>query len=233
MGLPFGIDASLSGAMDFVFSNVMWFVFAGVLIYIIQRWVRVRSSKKAKTVNIAEVERGKFVERMKHNRPDSYKWLYRGNKLIGKIYAIRDIIIAKTGKGKHQTPDYPVTQFVIKPMISKKLNIPRPLSKLIPFQIDYNMITATSKDTLTIPAWLSLEQFMGIYYGNSLPERVHTKLIIDHNLFRSSGQQIASTFFSKSQEQSTFDPEHAHALALKEKELQIEMAKKKGGVTSI
>ena len=100
-------------------------------------------------------------------------------------------------------------------------------------QFDVAVMAYPEGNTIKLPAWVTFDSFMGIYYGSSLTEETHKNVIIDNNLFRSTAQQIASTFFSKSQEQSTFDPEHAHALALKEKELQIQLAAKKGQVTSI
>lgn len=218
---------SVSGAMDFIFGNIMYFVIAGVGIYAVQRYFQFGTRKKIKIVNIADIERMKFIERMKNNKSD-YKWLHRGKFFVGKIVALRNANI----KGK-SNPEKVITQMLIKPMLSKRLGIPRPFSKVMPLQMDYNRITPTSPTDLQMPPWITFDYFMGIYYGSSLTEETHKNVIIDNNLFRSTAQQIASTFFSKSQEQSTFDPEHAHALALKEKELQIQLAAKKGKITSI
>ena len=218
---------SLSGAMDFIFGNIMYFVIGGVALFAVTNYFRFGSRKKVKIVNVADIERMKFIERMKNNK-SSFKWLHRDKFFIGKIVALRNATI----KGK-SNPEKQITQMIIKPMLSQRLNIPRPFSKLMPLQLDYNMLTPTSPAHLNMPAWITFDYFMGIYYGSSHSEETHKNVIIDNNLFRSTAQQIASTFFSKSQEQSTFDPEHAHALAMKEKELQIQLAAKKGKITSI
>ena len=219
---------SISGAMDFIFGNIMYFVIAGVGIYIVSSYFKFGTRKKIKIVNISDIERMKFIERMKNNK-STYKWLHRGKFLIGKVVAYRNATI----KGKGKDDPIHLSQMVVKPMLSKALGIPRPFSKLMPFQINADMVTPTSPEDLKIPAWITFDYFMGIYYGSSISEEKHKNVIIDNNLFRSTASQIASTFFSKSQEQSTFDPEHAHALAMKEKELQIQLAAKKGKITSI
>lgn len=219
---------SLSGMMDFIFGNIMYFVIGGVALYFLKNYFKLGSGKKVKIVNVADIERAKFIERMKNNKSE-FKWLTRGGNLIGRIQALRNATV----KGKKGKEDIHITQILVKPMLVKLLNIPRPFSKTMPMQLQFELLTPTSPVDLQMPSWITFDYFMGIYYGSSLSEESHKNVIIDNNLFRSTAQQIASTFFSKSQEQSTFDPEHAHALALKEKELQIQLAAKKGQVTSI
>lgn len=214
--------------MAFIFDNIFYFIALGFGIWFISRYLKVGMGKKIQQVNIADIERMKFIERMKNNKPILFKWLYRDNHMLGKIYAIRTIGV------KHNPGDKVMYQFLVKPMLIAKLGITNPFSKLMPFQISSDILKLdTVAKSISVPKWVSFDYFMGIYYDTSIDEELHKNLIVDHNLFRSTAQQLASTFFSKSQEQSTFDPEHAHELALKEKELQIEMAKKKGKVTSI
>lgn len=217
------------GLMDFLFGNILYLVIGGVGLLFILNYLKIGTRKKIKVVNIADIERMKFIERMKNNKPES-KWFFRGKDLLGKIQAERNILIKTKGNPAERT----MIQLLVKPMLIKRLGITNPLAKSMPFQLDSSIIRKdTVASSLEVPKWTTFDYFMGIYYDNSLSEEVHKNIIIDHNLFRSTAQQIASTFFSKSQEQSTFDPEHAHALAMKEKELQIEMAKKHGKVTSI
>lgn len=234
MASPVGFAA----LTDFVFANILYFVIGGVGLFFILNYLKFGTRKKIKVVNIADIERMKFIERMKNNKPALFKSFYRGDtQLVGKIIAMRDLPIKNKdykANSKSVPKQVSVLQLLVKPMLIAKLGITRPFSKLLPFQINYNVVRFDKySKSLQVPEWTTFDYFMGIYYDSSIPEEVHKNIIIDHNLFRSTAQQVASVFFSKSQEQSTFDPDHAHALAMKEKELQIEMAKKKGNITSI
>lgn len=224
----------LDAIMAFIFNNIFYFIALGFGIWFVSRYLKVGMGKKIQSVNIADIERMKFIERMKNNKPILFKWLYRGKDMIGKIQAMRTIPIKPNPTpNPNGSPDY-VVQLLVKPMLVAKLGITRPFSKLMPFQIAKSTIRMdSSTKSLGLPKWVSFDYFMGIWYDSSLKEEIHKDIIVDHNLFRSTAQQLASTFFSKSQEQSTFDPEHAHQLAMKEKELQIELAKKRGKVTTI
>ena len=44
---------------------------------------------------------------------------------------------------------------------------------------------------------------------------------------------MASVYFAKSQEQSTFDPVYAHQMAMEQRKLEIELAKRKGKAESV
>ena len=78
----------------------------------------------------------------------------------------------------------------------------------------------------------AFDYYFGIYYDLSI-EKQHKDLIIEHNVLRTDINLLASRYFVKSQEQATYDPDKAHALAMKEKELQIELAKRKGKVETL
>lgn len=220
-------NMSLAGTMDFIFGNVMYFVIAGVIIYVVLNYLKFGMKTKIKPLNRSEVERIEFINRMKENKPNVYKILRRGNHILGKIQSMRIINIEK-----NPTPTQ-LCQMVIKPTIWKT-NIMNPLAKSVCFSINTNKIQELdrAKGSVELPATMTFDYLFGIYYDGST-ENVQTDFIKHDNLFRSDLNQLASIYYAKSQEQSTFDPDKAHALAMKEKELQIEMAKKQGKITSI
>lgn len=210
--------------MDFLFANITWLVLIGAIIFFSASYLKFGIGKKVKPVNICDIERMKFIERVKHNRPFNAKWLYRGNNLVGKIVAL-DMV-----KNPHE-----VRRLLVRPMLlsAGKVRISNPIRKMIPFQINEKIIEHDIyMQEIRVPKWVSFDYFAGIYYDGTMEDK-HIDFIKNDNLFRSGWQQTASIWFAKSQEQSTFDPEHAHQLAMKEKELQIEMAKKKGKITTI
>lgn len=217
---------SLTGMMDFVFGNIMWFMIGGVILWAVLNYLKVSTKFKPKPLNRSEVERMKFIERMKHNKVSKWKYITHGTKRVGKILAYREFTIKANPK-----PDKKIIQMIFKPMLIFKLS--NPFAKTQAMQLDAQFIDLDmGGKALIIPRWLTLDYYLGIYYDLA-SEREHTELIKQDNLFRTDMNQLASIYFAKSQEQSTFDPAHAHQLAMKEKELQIEMSKKKGQITSI
>lgn len=245
----------LAGISDFVFENIIYFVIVGVVIYVFFLYFKISSKTKFNQVNRAEVERVEFIKRMKENKnsfigiprtdvkptlddgevPDPQDYpttekftiLSRGKDIIGKIKAIRKVVL-KSGNIEKS-----VLQMVVKPTIWKT-KFENPTSKEICFQIDCEMVKKWDIDNKDIELYptTTFDYVLGIYYDIK-SEDLHTNFIKNDNLFRSDLNMLASIYFAKSQEQSTFDPEKAHQLAMKEKELQIELSKKKGQITSI
>jgi len=221
---------SMNVLMEFIFSNIVWLVAAGVIGYIILTYLRVGTRTKIKPINRAEIERIKFIERMKHNKSKAFNWLRHGNRLIGRIDALDVVSLPIKG---NPAPEKKVIRLLIKPTLTSKLPIVNPLAKTQAFQLGLdNIDTDIGGKNIIVPKWLTFDYYFGIYYDMG-SEESHIKLIKEDNLFRSDLNQLASIYYAKSQEQSTFDPEKAHQLAMKEKELQIEMAKKHGKITSI
>lgn len=217
---------SLQGVMDLVFGNILWFMIGGVIVWAAWTYLRVGTRFKPKPLNRSEVERMKFIERMKLNKTDRWTHIKHGKKTVGKILAYRELTIKGNPK-----EDKKIIQMIFKPMLISK--IANPFGKTQAMQLDAkNIGRDVGGKAVLIPRWLTLDYYLGIYYDLA-SEQTHTNLIKNDNLFRTDMNQLASIYFAKSQEQSTFDPAHAHQLAMKEKELQIEMSKKKGQITSI
>jgi len=77
-----------------------------------------------------------------------------------------------------------------------------------------------------------LDYYFGIYFDMKNPD-VHSDNIINTRVLKTDVEQLASRYFTKSQEQCVYSPEMAHQFALKERELAIELAKAKGKRESI
>jgi hypothetical protein len=223
----------------------------GVVAYFAYTYLRFGIGEKLKPINRSEIERTRFIERMKYNQPGDFGWVLRGSKLIGSIQSYREFELRmKSQSRKTKSPQdlefaapavpaagqpatVKVVQMVVRPPLIGFIKIANPLARLICLQLnDSELIKDAGAHEIVIPPHITLDYLFGIYYDASLEEQ-HTDFIKQDNLFRSDMNEIASIYFAKSQEQSTFDPVRAHELALKEKELQIEMAKKTGKTTSI
>jgi len=209
--------------MKFLMDNVFYIVMIGLVVYVLYYFLRVKTVKKLKPLNRSEYERQQFVERMKHNKSHIFKWFQRGKYTLGKIESYR------TFKAEFSNP-VEITQLVLRPLLIdlKKIQIANPFAQLQAFQL---INTKANKDvatkTISVPEWVSFDYYFGIYY-DMLEEREHTELIKKDNVIRTDLNSLASIYLVKAQEQSTFDPEHAHEMTKLEKQLQIELAKTKG-----
>ncbi len=79
----------------------------------------------------------------------------------------------------------------------------------------------------------SINYYFGIYFDEKDVETIHSPNIINTRVLKTDVEQLASRYFTKSQEQCVYSPEMAHQFALKERELAIEMAKAKGKRESV
>jgi len=194
----------------------------GVLVFYGYQLLRVK--KTYKVLNRSEVERLKFIERMSQNKVIKPMFLYKGKKMLGRITHLKEFAYKGNPKGDNILID----QFVVKPILFGK--IPNPFTKSRVFQIGVDSMDI-SNFKFVIKPYTYLDYYFGVYYDEDT--KAHTEIIKNDNVIRTDLNQLASIYFVKSQEQSTYDPVHAHALALKEKELQIELAKKRGKAETI
>jgi hypothetical protein len=193
----------------------------------------IKGEKKApKPLDRSEVERKKFIERMKMNKALDFKWFFRGNQLIGKILYLKPTFI-EIKKSEPQKLD--ILEMVVQPSLSSRLKLTNPLAKELCIQInkkntDCGLNSFTNE--IRIVEQITFDNLFGIFYDRTLETEL-AEHIKNDNIFRSDLENLASIYYVKSQEQSTFDPQYAHEMALKEKELQVELAKKRGKMTSI
>lgn len=249
---------SFNTLLDFIFGNIIWIGLIAGVGFLLYNYLRVSSKPRIKPVERSEVERVRFIERLKHNDTE-FKYLFRGKTLIGSIRKLTVLNIfvpteydKKKKKGRPQKEEKDekedpkikedpktdenkvrVIQLVVKPVISRILRIPNPLAKDIPFQIKLeNVEIDNARKVVNIPYYVYLDRYYGIYYDKN-NEFIHTANIIKDNVLRTDIDNMAGIYFAKSQEQATFDPDHAHSLALKEKEIQLELAKRSSKLSQI
>jgi hypothetical protein len=226
----------LDAIMKWGFDNVFILCILGLAFYFLHGYLGIKKVEKIKSVDRSEIERQNMVERLKFNTNKRYKWLYKGSHLLGNISSI---IGSQTGGNPH-----PVETLTIafQPMlISSPIKIKNPFAKKQVVVIDYANILMTSDENgnvvetnkIIIKDTIAISKYQGIYYTVGSTEEMIKNNIRDFDTFKTDLNNLASIFFVKSQEQSTYQPQYAHDLALKEKEIQLEMAKKKGKMETI
>jgi len=212
----------LSGAMDFIFGNIMWFILAGVGFYVISNYFKLGSKIKFKVIDRSEIERIKFIERMKMNPSKDYTLFCVGDRVIGKISHFRQYTIGN--------PTKQFTQMLMKPILISKgnIHIANPMAKVRCVEVDSNIVALNSVQKLVIVPDKTMFDFMwGMHYdiGN---EKDHLINLKQDNVMRTDLDQMASRWWVKGQEMCVFSPDMALQMALKSQELAIELARRKG-----
>ena len=95
-----------------------------------------------------------------------------------------------------------------------------------------NAVFLKRKDEIIVSEGAGLENYIGLYYDMTTPT-VFQDNVINSRLLKSDIDQLASRYFAVSQQQCVYSPELAHQLAMKERELQIELAKRKGKLSEV
>lgn len=224
--------------MKWAMDNVFYIVIVGLIIYVLHNYFKLKRIEKISSVNRGDVERKNIIERLKLNPSNKYKWLYKGTNCIGKITHLIETTI-QTNPEKID-----IYSLVIKPMLtSKYIKITNPFakSKVIEVEKSKQVLVWTddgdgfAKETniLKINGDIAITQSFGIYHTIGKHEKELVSNIRDLDVIKTDLNNLASIFFVKSQEQSTYQPQYAHELALKEKEIQLMMAQKKGKMETI
>lgn len=216
--------------LKFIFDHVFYIVVIGFLGYFAYNYLKIKK-KSFNIVDRSEVERLKFIERMRPNKVDGKLFLFRGKINLGKITHYKMFSVEKSQiKSKKNKEADPIpkkminmVQLIVKPTFFIFSN---PFSKAQCYQLNKKFLERYS-NKIYLPDWLAIDKYFGIYYDLETLT-THHRVILKDNVTRTDLNEMASVYFVKSQEQSTFDPVHAHNMALKEKELEIELAKKKG-----
>lgn len=200
-----------------------WVIIVLVLGIAFLIYMYMKKKPKFKPTDRCEIERLKFIEREKLNTT-SMKYLWRGKKLMGLIKTL--------SASKYEGQD--VINIVFKPAFFG-LKIPDIFSKDIPLIIsdiensDYDY----EGHNFTIDEFSNLNLLLGIRYDIQSKKVLH-KFIVNDNVTKSDMEQHSAVQFTEGQKLSTYgNSDNAAALVLKEKELQTELAKKRGKVSSI
>ncbi len=229
--MAFALPVSFEAIIEWAMSNALYLCLVGAVIYFGYNYLNIRTKIKVKPIDRGQIERVSFIERMKHNKntkPKAFKYLKRGNQTIGKITHYTEGIIKANPHNRQ------IAKMLVKPL---KTALKIPFGQLSPFVIDKENLRSVQENIdgsgfLQVPADTHFELAMGIYYDKQ-NEPTNRIAIIGDGILKTDFNNLASIYFAKAQEQATYDPERAHALALKEKEIQVEMAKRRGKLTSI
>ncbi len=220
---------SFQGILDLVLGNIGILLPIGAVIFFAIGYLRIKSKVNIKPINRADIERQAFLDRMIHNenKTSHFKTLKRGKHAIGKITHYTEAQIK--GNPHNRT----IAKMVLKPLRTP-LQIPfgRSSCFIIDKDILINRQDSKGQGYIQVPASTHFDAEFGIYY-NKEHELTNRVAIINDGVLKQDLNNLASVYFAKSQQQATFDPEHAHQLAMREKEIQLEMSKKRGQLTSI
>lgn len=231
-----------------------------VLFFCFKMFVNV--SSRTKILKRSDLEKKKLIRSMELNKTKFFKELWHSSKFLGKIISYKRFVLnpasieilksqesfAQKYRDFKETKDEKVLKELnilskgIKDEFSKSVVIivfkPKFIGKILnPFKkqvlqiFDGLLIKEFDKKKLIIPADVFTDQFMGVYYDMTDP-KFHLN-IMHEKMYETDLSAMADVWFVKAQELSTFDPEKAHAMAMKEKELQIELARKRGKMTEI
>lgn len=279
----------LDWLLNFLMQNVFYIVIIGVAIYFLAMYLKVKSKTKYKIIDRRVIEKANFIEEMRYNIADKFKWLFKGKQLIGKI--THYVEVTKDVKGMS-----PVTtvKMVFKPTFrSRILPFAKPFSRAEALMIEDDSLTAKDQQRLnsqildveekikireeemeqekdkekikimeksvkTLKAMLidfkkkatplivknedrhhftinsdrGLDYYFGIYFDMKTPS-LHSDNIINTRVLKTDVEQLASRYFTKSQQECVYDPVFAKEFALKEREIALEMAKAKGKRESV
>jgi hypothetical protein len=212
----------LEAIMLWAENNIFILAMLGLVAFFGYNYLRIKRSSITKPINRSEIERQEFIKRMLPNK-DGEKWLYRGKNNLGKI------ILSKVGTIKGNPIDLTIKECVVKPPLFWKITNPFAKEKI--FQINQKE-ALFDNDKYVIPNWISFDYYFGVYYDLTIPKE-HMEIIKNDNLIRTDLNELASIYYCKSQEQSTFDPIRAHQMALEEKRIELELAKSKSKAESV
>ena len=184
--------------------------------------------KKLKPISRAEIERKNFIEKMSVNESTTYKWLFRQNKMLGKIKYLQGTEI------DGQTPEEKIKmwEMVVEPNLTFiKWAIKNPFAKEMCLIINQTKCEFIG-DEINIREYVTFDTYFGIFYDRSLKD-LGTEYLKNMTLYKTDLENLASVYFVKAQEQSTFNPNYAHDVAMEQARTETELAKKKGKVSSI
>jgi hypothetical protein len=225
--------------MDFIqllINNAVPIFIIVVVGFVLYTIFKVVTKNITKPISREEIERKNFIDRMKVNvNQSTSKYLYRGKDFIGIITHARNFI---TTGNPH---NYLISEMVIKPTLFWKIS--NPLAKEKAFQVNLgqcdekNMVVEPtvieSGDKMIVPKHISFNYYFGIYYDITIA-REHQDIILQKDLALTDLHNEKSVDFAKAQELATIGyVPYAHEMGMKEKDIQHEIARKKGEQQSI
>ena len=224
--------------MDFIAILTQYSVpifIVAVIGFIAYQFFHFITKSTTKPVSREEIERQRFIERMKINTNQyPFKWLYRGTDRIGKI------IYSKGSQIQGNPHNHILIEMVVKP--SLLFGFLNPFGKEMAIQVNYGSFNEKNElkkvcvedgDKLVLPSWVHFDYFFGIFYDNTIQEE-HHEIILKQNLAYTDLNNEKSVDFARAQEMATIGyMPYAHEMGMEEKRKQTEMEKKKGKVETI
>jgi hypothetical protein len=221
------------GILGFLTHNWLIILLVGAVFYFGWSWIKNIFKGKIKQINRSEIERKNFIKRMKLNKSINFDWLYRGDKILGRINGMKRGTVKAYKRGKDNKIEivekaYNVYEFAIKPHFLFNICF----GKEMPIVVLADDIEENKKDRIiSISNDVDFDLFEGIYYPKSI-EKTLVNWILYDSVFRTDWENMTNIYFAKSQEQSTFSPEFAHEVLMKQQELAIERAKREKVVSN-
>lgn len=222
---------------SFIQSNLFYLVGLAVIVYIAYDFIKIRS-KKPKIISRSIIEKQKRIDELKYNKATipfkkvvnghdeifypTFKNLFHGQNWLGKITSIA----CRVGNPDNEL----FLEIVFSPAWFGKLA--SPFKKDI-VRVSENSIEpiAENQNSIQIKPEITLDSHMGLFYD--VPSEEKHLNFINETLFKHDSEELASQYYVESQKKSTLDLDYAHEMAMKEKDLQIELAKKRGKMSSI
>lgn len=246
-------ESAFAMLLNWLFDNILIVVGAVVLVFFAYQYLKVSKKAKWKVIDRRKIELANFVDSMKYNFTDAYVWLYKGKKRIGRIINYAEFSCPKNivifdpkakGKAKFIKPQNPrklkrgemmdIVSIVFRPCF-ERIPIANPFAKLDALYIQKHKDCLTvdiMKKRFTIKADRAINRYLGIRFDMLDSEAMH-KNIIYHNILKTDMEQSLSRLWVRTQLECVFDPSVARDSMLKEKELQVELARRKGKAESI
>jgi hypothetical protein len=186
-----------------------------IVAFVVILWLVRRKPSALKPINRIDIERKNFIERNKMNR-SSFKWLWRGEKLLGSIRFLRFTDLAH----RDGDPQTPAIEIIYTPSLFG-LKIPNPFARDICIMLNKET-TEETYPNITIDDVATFDRFLGIYYDRKLAE----EYIKVDSVFRTDLENLTSIYYAKAQEQCTIQPQFAHETLAKQQDIELEKQKR-------
>jgi hypothetical protein len=224
----------------FVQNNFILIVGFLVIVFLAMSLIKT-TIKKPKIISRSEVEKLKRIKALEINENvivenevidgksipiySTFNHLYHGIRYLGQIIniAMREEKGNPTGETKQ------VMEIVFRPPMF--LTVSDPFKRNLIRIYKSEMILDRSRKTIVILPQTTIDYKLGFYYDVPNEEKHYNW--INETLNKTDMESNTSIYYVEGQKRSTFDFEFAQQMALKEKELQIELARKRGKLTSL
>lgn len=222
----------LDNIIPFIQKNALLIIGVIIVVFILIFILNRNRKKELKPINRGEIERIKFIQRMDLNKT-TYSDLWRGDEWIGKIQRLCHKNLSAFKKLKDGEKDLDIIEMVFKPSTINlgffKLAMGKEKCVIIR---NINLVRDRARRFIEINETAEFDRYMGIYYDIGVRAEAVEYIAVDTQ-FRSDMENLGAEYYVESQKNSVIDREGGLKMAIAEKELQTELAKKRGKTSSI